>query len=120
MTKRRPKGEGSVYRRKDGRVVGEYIDANGKRRYVSGKTKAEARAKLRKAVADTDAGIAFDSENLTVELNADRWLVSIRASVRESTILRSSIRIGEYLFIDVTRRMAPVQGKGSIAETLAH
>ena len=39
MTKRRGKGEGSVYRRKDGLCVGEYEDANGKRRYISGKTK---------------------------------------------------------------------------------
>ena len=39
MTKRRGKGEGSVYRRKDGLCVGEYEDANRKRRYISGKTK---------------------------------------------------------------------------------
>jgi hypothetical protein len=66
MTKRREKGEGSVYRRKDGRCVGEYEDANGKRRYVSGKTKAEARSKLRKLLADRDEGVAYDSQNLTV------------------------------------------------------
>jgi hypothetical protein len=58
MTKRRVKGEGSVYRRSDGRVVGEYEDANGKRRYVSGKSKAEVRQKLRKLLADRDEGIA--------------------------------------------------------------
>jgi integrase len=51
MTKRRGRGEGSVYRRKDGRCIGEYEDANGKRRYVSGKTKAEVRQKLRKLLA---------------------------------------------------------------------
>jgi hypothetical protein len=59
-------GEGSVYRRGDGRVVGEYEDANGKRRYVSGKTKTEVRRKLRILLADRDEGIAYDSENLTV------------------------------------------------------
>jgi integrase len=47
-------------------VVGEYVDANGKRRYVSGKTKTEVKAKLRKLLADRDEGIAYDSENLTV------------------------------------------------------
>ena len=47
MTNRRDRGEGSVYRRKDGRCIGEYVDPNGKRRYVSGKTKAEVRTKLR-------------------------------------------------------------------------
>ena len=46
MTKRRSKGEGRVYRRKDGRVVGEYEDANGKRRYISGETKPEVRKKF--------------------------------------------------------------------------
>ena len=42
MTKRRPKGEGSVYRRKDGRVVGEYEDASGRNRYITSKTKTKA------------------------------------------------------------------------------
>ena len=46
--RKRGNGAGSVYRRNDGRVVGEYEDANGKRRYVSGKTKAEVRRKLQK------------------------------------------------------------------------
>ena len=52
-------------------------DANGKKRYVSGKTKAEVRAKLRKLLADRDAGIAYDSENLTVGSFLDRWLDAI-------------------------------------------
>ena len=30
MTKKRANGEGSVYRRKDERVVGEWVDANGR------------------------------------------------------------------------------------------
>ena len=45
--------ERSVYRRKGGRCAGENEDANGKRRYISGKTKAEVRAKLRNQLADT-------------------------------------------------------------------
>jgi integrase len=91
MTKRRAKGEGSVYQRKDGRCMGEYLDTYGKRRYVSGKTKPEVRAKLRKAMSDQDEGIALDSENLTVGLYLERWLDSIRATVRESTYERYAI-----------------------------
>src|SRR5918997_7160165 len=72
--KRRDKGEGSVYRRKDGRCVGGYEDANGKRRYVSGKTKA-----------DRDEGVAYDSENLTVSDYLDRWLDALEGSVRART-----------------------------------
>ena len=41
-------GERSVYRTKDGRCASENEDANGKRRYISGKTNAEVRAKLHK------------------------------------------------------------------------
>lgn len=91
MTKRRAKGDGSVYQRKDGRCIGEYDDANGKRRYVTGKTKPEVRAKLRKALTDQDEGIAFDSENLTVGPYLNRWLDSIRATVRESTYERYEV-----------------------------
>ena len=51
MTKRRPKGEGSVYRRKYGRVVGVYDEANGRTGYITSKimTKAQMKAKIRKA-----------------------------------------------------------------------
>ena len=58
MTKRTPKGEGSVYRRKDGRVVGEYVDANGRTRYITSKTKREMQAIVRKALEDSDKDIA--------------------------------------------------------------
>jgi integrase len=85
VAKRRGNGEGSVYRRGDGRVVGEYVDANGKRRYVSGKSKTEVKAKLRKLLADRDKGIAYDSENLTVSGYLDRWLDAIKGTVRDRT-----------------------------------
>jgi integrase len=87
MTKRRAKGEGSVYRRKDGRVVGEHLDANGRKRYITSttKTKAEMGAVLRKLLADRDAGIAYDSENLTVGGHLDGWLDAVKGSVRDRT-----------------------------------
>ena len=49
--RRRGRGEGSIYRRKDGRWVGQY-EIGGKRRYVYGKTRKEAASKMTKAVAD--------------------------------------------------------------------
>ena len=87
MTKRRAKGEGSVYRRKDGRVVGEYEDANGRKRYITSttKTKQEMKAAVRKKLEDRDNGIAYDSENLTVEKYMDRWLESIKDRVSPGT-----------------------------------
>jgi integrase len=85
MTKKRANGEGSVYRRKDGRVVAEWVDANGKRCYASCKTKAEARRKLRELLADRDKGIAYDSENLTVGAYLERWHHAVKGSVRQRT-----------------------------------
>ncbi len=35
-----------------GHYIGEYDDANGKRRYVSGKNKSDVKATLRKALAE--------------------------------------------------------------------
>jgi len=78
MTKRRGNGEGSVYRRGDGRVVGEWVDANGKRRYISGKTKTAVQRRLRVRLADRDNGIAYDSENLTVGDYLERWLDAVK------------------------------------------
>lgn len=45
MAKLRGKGEGSIYRRADGRCVCQY-EVNGKRRYVSGRTRAEVSKRL--------------------------------------------------------------------------
>jgi integrase len=78
MTKRRGNGEGSVYRRGDGRVVGEWVDANGKRRYISGKTKTAVQRRLRVRLADGDNGIAYDLENLTVGDYLERWLDAVK------------------------------------------
>jgi hypothetical protein len=80
-----------VYRRDDGRVVGEYTDANGRKRYITSKTKtkAEMKAAVRKALEDRDNGIAHDSENLTVEMYVERWLESTRDTVGLRTYQRS-------------------------------
>jgi integrase len=87
MSKKRANGEGSVFRRTDGRVVGVYEDANGKTRYITSKTmtKSEMKAAVRKKLQERDEGIAYDSENLTVEGYMDRWLESIKERVRPGT-----------------------------------
>ena len=86
---RRSRGEGSIYKRKDGRWCGKYVDANGKTRYVYGKSKAEVRTKLTKAIADKDAGVVYDAGMLTVGEYLDRWLShSVRGRVRQKTYER--------------------------------
>ncbi len=85
MAKRRDKGDGSVYRRKDGRVVGEWTDALGRRRYVSGKSKNDVKAKLRKRLAEAEAGEVYDDGGLTLGDYLDKWLGNVRGTVKERT-----------------------------------
>jgi integrase len=87
MTKKRANGEGSVYKTTDGRVIGTWLDANGKTRYMTSKTmtKREMNAAVRKKLQERDEGLVHDSEGLTVEKYMDRWLKSIRGNVRPGT-----------------------------------
>jgi hypothetical protein len=61
VAKKRGNGEGSVYprRNKHGRIIswrGSYVGPDGKRRYVSGKTRRSAEEELTKAKAARDGG----------------------------------------------------------------
>ena len=81
---RRGKGEGSIYRRKDGLWVGQYETGGGKK-YIYGKTRKEVAAKLAKAIADRDNGTVFGAGSLKVGEYLDRWLDSIRNTVKYRT-----------------------------------
>ena len=92
--KERGNGEGDVYPRKnrEGKVIGYrgaywvHTAQGPKRRFVSGKTKTEARLALRKAKADKDGGLVFDVPTLTVGEYLGRWLRdSVRDTVRQRT-----------------------------------
>ena len=93
---RRGKGEGSIYRRKDGRWVGQY-EVNGKRRYVSGTTRAEVAKNLTKAIAERDAGLVFDAEGLTVGEYLARWLDTVRDTVKGDTWAGHEINVRVHL-----------------------
>jgi len=89
MGKTRDNNEGSVCKRKDGpgwRGAYTVQTIKGpKRRYVSGKTRAEA-AKLSKAMSDGEDGLVFDAVKLTLSEYLERWLTgSVKNSVREVT-----------------------------------
>jgi integrase len=88
--KRRGNGEGTIYKRKDGRYEARYTvhTANGpKRRAIYGKTRAEVAEKLTKAMADRDEGITFDAGKLTLGEYLTRWLEdSVRGNVRHRTL----------------------------------
>src|SRR5829696_2582294 len=86
---RRGNGEGSIYKRRDGRWVGQYLvyTAKGpKYRYLYGKTRAAVAEKLTKAMAERDGGLVFEAGKLTVAQYMDRWLSeSARNRLRPKT-----------------------------------
>jgi integrase len=93
-TKSRANGDGDVFPRKNkaGKITsyrGAYVGPDGKRRYVSGKTKEEARRNLRRARGDAERGLVFDADNLKVGEYLDRWLPdSVRDMVKATTFER--------------------------------
>ena len=97
MSRKRGKGEGSIYRRKDGRWVGQYTvytTKGPKYRYIYGKTRAAVAEKLAKAIAARGSGFAFDTGNLTIGDYLDRWLAdSLKGTVRASTCERHEINV---------------------------
>jgi integrase len=95
--KGRGNGDGDVYARKNkqGKIIGYrgsyWVQTSDgpKRRYVSGKTKAETRAALTKARADRDGGLVYGAGSLKVEDYLRRWLSdSVKDTVRATTFER--------------------------------
>ncbi len=54
---RRKQGEGSIYRRRDGRWVAQIVQENGKRKQVYCKTEKEASVILRKSLHEKEQGM---------------------------------------------------------------
>lgn len=92
--KRRGRGEGSVYRRKDGLWAGYLTvgyDENGKRRrrVVYGRSKAEVLEKLARLQADVLTGLLTEPQRLTVAQFLRHWLDdAARSALRPSTYVR--------------------------------
>jgi integrase len=90
MTKR-ANGDGDIWPRKNkaGQITsyrGVYYGPDGKRRYVSGKTKEDARRNLRKARGNADRGIVADGGNVKLAAYLARWLNDpVRGSVKPIT-----------------------------------
>jgi integrase len=89
-TKSRANGDGDVFPRKNkqGMITsyrGAYVGPDGKRRYVSGKNKEEARRALQQARSNTYQGLVFDCQNMKVGEYLDRWLTETEGTVRQRT-----------------------------------
>ncbi|MFC4245318.1 tyrosine-type recombinase/integrase [Gryllotalpicola reticulitermitis] len=118
---RRANGEGSIYRRTDGRFAASvYVhspDGSRRRIHFYGHTRQEVQSALTKKLHDDEAGVPTPDANWTVEGFLDYWLntvapARIRARTRESYegIVRVHIRpfIGKKILSRLT--VADVQG----------
>jgi integrase len=90
--RRRGRGEGSIYRRSDGRWVAVldlgWRDGKRTRKYFYGSTRERAARKLARGLAQHQQGFAFANERLTVEQFLARWLEAKRGTVGSGTWTR--------------------------------
>ena len=79
--RKRANGEGSIYRRQDGRYVGSvFVPISGggrRRRYVYGRTREEARAALDELLRDVKDGVRRPIRRQTVGEYLDYWLTDV-------------------------------------------
>lgn len=103
-TKQQGNGSGTVYPRKgkDGKVtsyLGSYFAPDGKRKYVSAKTKTACREKLRRAMSEADdQGFVFDAGKQTVGAYVVRWLEDFaKADLAPRTYHNYKLQIREHI-----------------------
>ncbi len=107
-TKRRSRGEGSIFQRQDGRWVGT-VDlgfTGGKRRRKSayGSTKREVQVKLAAAKRTADANLPQPSERLTVGAYLQQWLADIGQRVRPHTAAWYAQQVRLHITPDLGKR----------------
>ena len=84
---RRSSGEGSVYQRKSGPKKGLWVaeyKAAGKRKYLYGKTKKTVTDKLREKTLSIREGLDAKAEKMLLKEYLDRWLPTVKGTVKES------------------------------------
>jgi len=89
---RRGKGEGSIYKRSDGRWEGQidlgYVGGRRMRKSVYGRTRREVQEKLRKLLTDLDRGLPVLDERTTVAEYLRAWLQAVETRLRPRTFER--------------------------------
>ena len=97
--RRREKGDGYLARkaRADGRWRASYVGSDGRRHYLHGATKAEAREKLAAALRDKAAGLHVAGPSQTVAEFLDAWLRHKRPNVAPRTAERYAGLIAQHI-----------------------
>ena len=95
-SRRRVRGEGTVYQRKsDGRWVGSFKTEDGKRKYVYGDTQKEALEKLKNAQREYEQGVLVTGPQQTVKQYLEYWIEDVqKTKIRLTTyqVYRSILR----------------------------
>ena len=86
--RQRGNGEGTIYKRADGRWEAQMTLPNGRRKPFYGKTRAEAAAKLAAGIRDRDRGLMPTPERQTVREYLASWLAAKTARLEPGTWLR--------------------------------
>lgn len=106
---RRGNGEGSIYQ--DGRGLWRAIVTleGGRRKYLSGRTRAEVAKKLASALRDVHHGLPLPGERLTLETYLADWLANT---------IKPGRRAGTHLLYETAVRLhiAPTIGKTPLAK----
>ena len=64
---KRSNGEGTIFKRKDGRWCAAYYDQDYKRRFIYGKTQSEVKKKLKERENNTDSKLAKNNDKVTLQ-----------------------------------------------------
>ena len=102
MNTRRGNGEGSIYKRKDGRWVGVinvgYEGGKRRRKSFYGDTRRQVADRLAAALRDTKLGLALTEDQITVGQFLDTWLVEVaKPKLRPLTYRSYESIVGEHL-----------------------
>jgi len=89
MAKRRSKGDGAVFRRSDGRWIGQinvgWQDGRRLRKSVQGATRKEVQDAVRALIRNVEDGIPPPTRSPRISDFFAKWLMSVRPALRPST-----------------------------------
>jgi len=108
MAKKRQRGNGqgtvAPRKNKDGKIIGyrgAYFGPDGKRHWVSAKSKSECWRVLRQTMSDADRGVLPRPANLTAGQYLESWLGDIEGTIRRHTYEQYKSVVGKHLIPEI-------------------
>jgi integrase len=122
-SKRRGAGEGSIYRRADGKWTGSinlgWEDGKRRRRVVYGRSQAEVRDKVRELLRGIDAGLPVPDDRLTVGELIERFLRDVAPDrVSPSTLENYCLIASHHLIPTLGRKKLAALTPGEVQSLL--